>query len=70
MKRLIMVLVVSALMVVLMATTVSPAFAYPGHGYAGKTPTYGGNKECNYGWAVNNPIKKGYTYDCRGSQSA
>jgi hypothetical protein len=55
MKRIIKVLVVSALMVVLTAITVSPAFANPGGNGIGYGPAYGpGNgygDECSpCGW--------------------
>jgi hypothetical protein len=63
MKRIIKVLVVSALMMVLMASSVSPAFAYhrnyephykgqtdeDTHGYAGHDPYWTGNEKENDG---------------------
>jgi hypothetical protein len=76
-RRIIKVLGAMALMVVIMATIVSPAFAThkgsphygwgPTHGYAGEEPHYGGTDECLNGWATNNPNKDGYSYYCRGN---
>jgi hypothetical protein len=66
-RHIISVLAAAAIMAAMLVASVSPAFAAPGHGYAGEYPHYGGNKECLYGNATHNPNKDGYSYYCRGN---